>query len=593
MAQAPFQTSGNVSDIAPIQLKGGFTPSTGVADVLLNVANSVVPILTQNLEDDITEDVTGKITAVSEALKATRFPSIQKSMFSTEALANPNVKLALKEFTLIQDAATSGRLPSTFALERLEIIQNDAIRNSPEFEAEIRGAMLDATGQDPTKTLFRQLMSTTAKKQTAQEKAFEQLDIQATKIGRTREEVIAMNQVAAQSDIEMQQYDLSAKRGTYTLNTAGAEVTNRGSVLVTDIMSTMLEMNTAGVPIGVEEENALIAKVTASFGAASAALQAKTANLNISGTAIAAALKPLEETRDNTIAMIKDGSMTKLLKQHSDVIVADAQNTWLNNPEYGRMHAVLGAEGTLKFMDFKTTFAGNKKAETLLKILNTEAGGLFKLDEVMKQSSRVGDGANLEGGAKQARILAAAAGVANNEAGEEYQLNSLEDIKKYSGDELAWSNFGNNDVLQATAKSSRIRAAFINLQATTTAGLSTDLLDLASDPNVQLERMVLTEQGLTVVPREAAERVGLSSIAAASDASMVTYTRRFNRANNISAKYNGAGLLPSARYQGSQMYWDTVRKAASEVAKPQEKSNAVRTVIRGADGKLVFDNGVQ
>ena len=591
MATSPFQTSGNVGDIAPVQLKGGFAPSTGVADTLLNVANSVIPLVTQNLEDDITDDVTGKIGAVSLALKATRFPSIQEAVFSEEALANPNVKLALQEFTKIQDAAANGRLPQTFALERLELIQNNAIRNSPEFEEEIRGAMLDATGQDPTKTLFRQLMSTAATKQTAQEKAFEQLDIQATKIGATREEVVAMNQVAAQNQIEQQAFELSAKRGTYTLNTAGAEVTNRGSALVTDIMSTMLEMNTAGVPIGVNEENALIAKVTASFGAASAALQAKTAALNVSGTAIAAALKPLEETRDQTIAMIQDGTLTKLLKQNSDVIKADAQNTFLNNPEYGRMHAILGAEGTLKFMEFKTTFKGNKKAEALLQVLNKEAGGLFKVDEIMKQTSRIGDGAEVTGGAKQARILAAAAGVANHEAGDEFQMKSLEDIKKYSGDELAWSNFGNNAVLTATAKSAQLRAAFINLQATTTAGLSGDLLTLASDPNVQLERMVLTEQGLLIEPRSQAERVGLSATAAASDASMQTYARRFNRANNISAKYNGAGLLPSARYQGSQMYWDTVRKSASEAATPQGKSNEVRKVIIGADGKLVFDGG--
>lgn len=591
MATSPFQTSGNVGDIAPVSLKGGFTPSTGVADVLLNVANAVIPVITKNLEDDITEDVTGKIQAVSEALKATRFPSIQKSMFSAEALANPNVKLALKEFTLIQDAAANGRLPSNFALERLEIIQNDAIRRSPEFEAEIRGAMSDATGVDPTKTLFSRLISTSSKKQSAQEKAFEQLDIQAIKLGTTREAVIGMNQVAAQNQIEQQSFDLSAKRGTYTLNTAGAEVVNRGSALVTDIMSTMLEMNTAGVPIGVEEENALIAQVTASFGAASAALQAKTAQLNVSGTAIAAALKPLEETRDQTIAMIKDGTLSKLLKQNSDVIIADAQNTFLNNAEYGRLYAVLGKEGTLKFMEFKTTFKGNKKAEALLQVLNTEAGGLFKVDEIMKQGSRIGDGANVSGGAKQARILAAASGVANHQAGDEYQIKSLEDIKKYGGVELAWSNFGNNDVLTATAKSSQLRAAFINLQATTTAGLSEDLLRLASDPNVQLERMVLTETGLVVEPRPVAERIGLSTIDAGSDASMLTYTRRFNRANNISAKYNGAGLLPSARYQGSQMYWDTVRKAANEVATPKDKANEVRKVVIGADGKLVFDGG--
>jgi hypothetical protein len=205
----------------------------------------------------------------------------------------------------------------------------------------------------------------------------------------------------------------------------------------------------------------------------------------------------------------------------------------------------------------------------------------------MKQSSRIGDGADVTGGTRQARIIAAAAGVANHQAGEEYQMKSLEDVKKYAGQEVAWSNFGNNEVLTATAKSSQLRAAFINIQATTTAGLSGDLLDLASDPNVQLERLVLTEQGLIVEPRPQAERVGLAATASAADASMNTYARRFNRANNISAKYNGAGLLPSARYSGSQMYWDTVRKAANEQVAPKAK-DTIREVTRNPDGTLGF-----
>lgn len=591
MAQSPFQTSGNVGDIAPVQLKGGFTPATGIADALVDVANTVIPIITKNLEDDITDDVSGKIQAVSLALKVTRFPSIQSSVFSEEALANPSVQLALAEFTKIQDATKSGRLPGTFALERLELIQNDAIKNAPEFEAEIRGAMRDATGQDPTKALFRQLLSSSTTK-TAEQKAFEQLDIQAIKIGKTREQVIGMNQVAAENQMLQNKFDLASKQGTYTLNTLGSEVINRGEVLVTDIMADVLAMNTAGIPIGVEQQNALVAKVNAAFGAANAALLAKTSGLNISGTALSAELKPLMELRDNTINMIEDGTMAKLLKQHSEVIVADAQNTFLNNPEYGRLHAVLGAEGTLKFMEFKTTFGGNKKAEALLRVLNKDAAGLYKADEILRQASRIGDGAEIGTvGVKQARILAAAAGTANSAAGEEYQLASLEDLKKYSGDELAWSNFGSNNMLVATANSNRLKAAFINMQATTTAGLSEDLVQLASDPNVQMERMVMSSAGLTLTPRDAAERVGLAATAAAADASMLTYIRRFNRANNISAKYNGAGVLPAARYQGADMYWNTVRKAADDIVQPKKKANAPRKIIRGADGKLVFDGG--
>jgi hypothetical protein len=252
----------------------------------------------------------------------------------------------------------------------------------------------------------------------------------------------------------------------------------------------------------------------------------------------------------------------------------------------------LGSEGTLKFMEFKQSFAGNKKAEALLTILNSDANSLFAVDEIMNQAIKIGDGAELETKAmKQARIVAAGAGAANSDAGAEYQIKAIEDIKKYGGEELAWANFASNKMLTATGKSNNVKAVFINMQASTTAGLSEELVQLATDPNVQMERLTLTDAGLVVTPRSAAENVGLAQTAQAADASMQTYVRRFNRANNISAKYHGAGILPSARYQGSQMYWDTVRKAASDIVQPKKESNAVRKVIRNPDGSLSFDGG--
>jgi hypothetical protein len=581
MGTSPFQTSGNVGDIAPVSLKGGFTPATGVADALLNVANTVIPLITKNLEDDITDDVTGKITAVSEALRATRFPSIQKSMFSAEALANPNVKLAFKEFILIQEAVSANRLPSNFALERLEIIQNNAIRRSPEFEAEIRGAMSDATGQDPTKTLFSRSISTATKRQSAQEKLDEQLFIGAGKLGITVEAFIGINQVAAQNQIQQQALDLSAKQGTYTINTLGQEVTNRGSVIVTSIMNKMMELNVAGTPITPEVENEFIAMINGAFGNASAALQAKIQGLNISGTAIVATLKPLQEDKENALAMVKDGTLAKLLNQSSDVIVADAQNTWLNNPVYGKLHAVYGKEGSLKFAEFNAKVGNNPSAERLLKIINQDASGLYKVNEILQQGTKIGDGDNnLSQAQVMARVLAATHVVGNTDAGEDNQMAALEDINKYKGREVAWSIFGNRDMPNAVAKSTRLKAAFLNMQVATTAGLSGDLVDLANNPNVEMERMVLTEAGLVVTPRSQAERVGLSAIDADADASMATYVRRWNRADVISARYNGAGLLPSIRYSGSQMYWNKTREAASELVAPVNTIEEDSTVIK-------------
>ena len=588
MAQAPFQTSGNVADIAPVQLRGGFTPDTGVADAIVNVANTVIPVIRQNLEDDITEDVTGRTKAVGLALKAIRFPSIQESIFSEEALANPNVAMALEEFTLIQDAAAQGRLPGVFALERLELIQNNAIRNAPEFEEEIRGALRDATGVDPQKALFSKLLSETTTK-TAEQKAFEQLDIEAIKLGVTRDQIIGMNQAAAQNQIQQDGFDLAAKQGTYTIRTLGSEVINRGAALVTDIMADVQRMNTAGTPIGVQEKLALISKVNAAFGASTSAILAKTAGLSVSGTAVSAELAPLNALRDNTIKMIEDGTLQNVLSQHNSTIIASTQNSLLNNPDYVAAYAIGGSRGFLdlvKFMGKSSTAEG----KALTAALSGDARIAFDLQNLPKQYSLIGTPEPLETvKERQDRVIAAGVALGTVGVAEEFQIAALEDIKKHGGEELAWSSFGSNQVLTATSKSNKLKAAFINMQATTTAGLSQELVELATDPNVQMERLVLTEQGLTVTPRSQAERVGLAQTAAAADASMATYARRFNRANSISAKYNGAGILPTARYQGSEMYWNTVREAAQDIVQPREDTDVkVIKFVRDASGNIVL-----
>ena len=590
MAQSPFQTSGNVGDIASVQLKGGFTPDTGIVDAVVDVANIAIPLIQKNHTENVTNDVSGKVGAVSLALKATRFPSIQSSVFSEEALANPNVARALEEFTLIQDATKQGRLPSTFALERLELIQNNAIRNAPEFEAEIRGAMGDATGVDPQKALFSQLLKEGTTAKTAEQRAQEKLTIDAIQLGISVDQMVGINQAAAENLIQQQKFDLSAKQGRYILNTAGSEVVNRGGALVTDVMADVQRMQTSGQPITEDVKRSLISKVNASFGAATAAMLAKTSGLNISGTAINAELSPLNILRDNTIKMIEDGTLLEMMSQNNKVIVAGTENSLLNNADYSTAYAVGGSRGFLDLVKFIGKSGGTAKGKELVASLSGDAKIAFDLQGLVPSYAKIGSPDVLETTqAKQTRVIAAGVALGSTEIPEDFQIAALEDIKKYGGEELAWSSFGSNKVLTATAKSNKLKAAFINMQATTTAGLSTELVHLASDPNVQLERLVLGEGGnLVIEPRSQAERVGLSQTAAASDASMATYARRFNRANSISSKYNGAGILPAARYQGTEAYWGTVRKAATDIVQPKGDTDVkVIKFVRDANGNIV------
>ncbi len=594
MAQSPFQTSGNVSDIAPVALKGGFSPDTGIADAVVQVANIAIPQIVQNLEDDITEGVSAQIKAVSEGLQAVRFPSIQDRVFSTEALANPNVKMALKEFTLIQDAAANGRLPQTFVLERLVLIQNKAIKDSPEFEAEIRAAMRDATGQDPAKTLFAQLMSPKANKATAQQKAQEQLEIEAIKMGTSVDKVIAMNQSAAANQQEQQRYDLASKRGSYNLNTMSKDVASQGASIVTNTMAEVHQLIVAGGSFDVDTKRNLIARVDAAFGAANASLLGRMSGQSVSGSAIQAEMAPLSALRDNTIKMIEDNTMMTVLKQYNGAIVETTINNLLNNPDYVMAYSIGGSRGFVDMVKWVNKAGGTAEGKALVASLNADAKIGFDLQNIPKAYSQIGGGVDPETKqAKQERVIAAGIALSTTGIDPEFQMVALEEIRKHGGEDLTWSTFGSNKVLQATAQSSPLKAAFINMQVSTTAGLSNELLQLAANPKMHIERMELTATGKLHLtsPEGAVFEIGQGGSGTAVNAEMELFISRFNRANEISAKYNGAGVLPSARYSGSQMYWDTVKAAAIEVTKPREKANEVRKVIIGTDGKLTFDGG--
>jgi hypothetical protein len=590
MAASPFATSGNVADIAPVQLRGGFTPNTGIADAVVNVANLAIPLITKAHEDELVDDVSGRIKAVSLALKATRFPSIQDSIFSEEALANPQVALALKEFTLIQDAATKGRLPQTFALERLELIQNNAIRNAPEFEAEIRGAMRDATGQDPQKTLFQQLISTTSGK-TAQQKLDEQLFIEAGKQGITVEKLIAINHSVAQNQIQQQQYDLAAKQGTYDLNTLSKDVAIKSATIITDIMSTVNKTLVGGGSIGVNEKRNLITQVNAAYGVASAQIMANVNGVNVSGTAVQAELAPLNAMRDNTIAMIEDNTMQTMLSQHNKVIVDSTVSNVLHNEQFGGIYALAGERGLLDWMKWMGKAGGTAEGKALVASLNADAKIGFELNNIGKAYTEIGGAVEPETKqAKQERVIAAGIALATQGIPEEFQITALEEIKKFGGEELAWSSFNSNKVLTATATSNKLKAAFINMQVTTTAGLSSELLNLAADPELPLERLELNQADqLHIKPQSGFGTVGRDARLA--EGRLQTFVDRFNRANSISAKYNGAGILPSARYQGAAQYWEIVKSAASAAVAPKEKTSAPRTVVRDSDGNLSFSDG--
>jgi hypothetical protein len=584
MAKAPFATSGNQADIAQVSLKGGSTSGVGaIADAVVNVANIAIPLITQAREDNITEDVEGKIKSVKLALEVHNTPSLADSEFSEEALANPNVRLALDDFFGIQQAVKKNKLPQQFALERLEIIQNNAIRNAPEFEAEIRAAMRDATGQDPQKRLMTQLLSTTGS-QSAQQKADERDQIEAIRNNTTVENIRALNASRMVNEVEEQKYDLAAKRGTYGLNIMAKDVTNRGAILITDIMQGVHQTIVAGGSFGVNEKRELIQQVNASFAASTSNIMTRVSGLSVSGTAVQAELAPLNTLRNTVVQMIEDNTLETVLKQYNSVIIDSSINSILSNPDMVMAYAIGGSRGFIDMMNWIQKTGGTEQGKALVARMNEGAKIGFDLMDMAKQTALIGSG-NKPKTDQETQTRQIAAGLLMTAPGvdDEKRILALTELKEVSTPEHVWSSFGSKRAMEAVASSTQLKAAFVNMQVHNTAGLSQELLQLASRPELPLERLELNAEGqLQLKKAEGFGTVGRDARLAEGEVQL--FMSRFNRSTRIGAQYSGLGI---GKYEGAAKFWETVKSAAAKAQVKPTKA-AEREVVFGANGELIF-----
>jgi hypothetical protein len=84
----PF-SSRETQEIAGVQLQGGFAPVPGIVDAVGAAAKVALPAITNNHIQNLKEDVTGKADSIKTALLARANPALAQSLFTEEALANP------------------------------------------------------------------------------------------------------------------------------------------------------------------------------------------------------------------------------------------------------------------------------------------------------------------------------------------------------------------------------------------------------------------------------------------------------------------------------------------------------------------------
>lgn len=576
MASGPFSSRGNqAAEIPGVQLKGGFSPTPGIADAVGAIANVAIPAIKKNHIENLREDITGKTESVKTALLARANPLLAQSLFTEEALANPATAAAFRQFNDIANAVKQGRLPGQFALERLTVIQNDAIAESPEFEQEIRAAVMQATGQDPEKRIFSSLLSDQRQALSPQEKARQKVQQQAAELNLSEDAIIEGNRIAFQNGVEEAKFKSQARLGTVNFNAVSKASTRRAGAIMMDVMQQgIMQLNT-GEGLTPDYIGGVKVQLNASIAAATAQIIASAGD-NIDGKEMTLALAPLEKLQKQVEGLVDSASWKTLLTNRNllnqQLIIGELQNT---APEIAAAHALGGDSGVLQVLQLMEK-ATNPQVRALLDSLNPNAAVRTATGEltsgvqfvptpngILKQYTQLGTGiAGLDVKSTNERILAANTAIQTVGGKEEVHTRAVEDLESVSPDH-AWVAFDNRKVVQSALQSKVLQAKFIPLQAQQTAGLATEFFNLSALPGFRADKFELVN-GELLYKQEFSPLTPQGALSEL-DKLAPMFVRRFNKANKISNMYSGVGVLPASRYTGVQDYFKLVTSSVKDV----------------------------
>lgn len=567
MARSPFDVSGSTSEIAPVQLRGGFSP-TDLVGAVADVAQQVIPAITENKRESITNEVTGQTEDVKLFLQAVRFPTLNRSEFAAEALSNPNVRQALQEFQEVQDASDQGVLPSQFALERLELIQNTAIRNSPEFEQEIRAAVSDVTGVDARKTIFSRLLKDVAKTKSPQQVAQEKLEIQSVETGLSVATLIQINQQNLIAGTKQQMLNVSKAQGNYDINMLGGEVRTRSALIMADVMNNSLKIITKQGSLFDKDKRTIEEQLTIAVTSAQNQLIADSKGLNISGTQLDAQLAPLLTMQKNVIAMLDDNTLGEILATHNETVANAYANSIQSMPNIGAFYAVFGKSAVIDALTFSQKSGGTPEGKALIRALDPKADVFGSIgttiqdltSQILQGGARVGTGFVPEMQAERnAMSLAAGIGMGSPKVSDDVfdqSVTSIIQVNGEQGESLAWSTFDSNKVLKNVSASTKKQRTFINMFNTSSASLSRDYEELIASGEADI-KIVEGEAVPVLSPAQQAEGANRPSGVGRS-AKATAFAKQFNFNVGIAEKYKGIGVLPEAKYTSPESYFNDI-----------------------------------
>ena len=608
MAGGPFQTSGNnAGDLTPVNLQGGFTPVAPKSNDAVNAVESVTQAVgtiatlnTERLKKESIANIRQEVKAVRDALQISKYPTLQTTYFSEEALQDPYIKSVYKNFQEIKGATDQGRLSQEFAIERMEALMSQAINRRPQFADDIRNAANTAAGANISSKLFSQIMTLTP-----QQKALQELQAEATKLGIPVETYQGMVQQQFFREQMSEQIEYAKKQGTASLNDlsqqVGLEVTNATRNLQNGLLERIRAGGVVDVPVTVaearQEFTVLRNKVLSNIPA------------NVPSSQVSQVVDMIDAEEQRIITQIENGTMAKVLQTKGTLFEEIAKdNARTNAPDEMQILAIFGngQSGYAAVNDY-TKYKNNPQA--MAGLYAVDEGGVLTVASAATQQYKAGQilFQGKQAANDQERRLAGYFGGIwlqkdVNTQGENppppQQVLRVVDVVSKMGEEYSTATLGDAKVAASLRAYKETHPQLINHFNSDVHSLKRQYQQLKAegaftDENVQIKNGRVSVTGNTIVNQFGAGSSNPANITGGTGS--ITAIQRFLRHANLTMKmgqtYQGNGVFPESVFRNSNAFLKDLKDATDvEPADLTGGTNGQDEVIRydfDGNGKLI------
>lgn len=610
----PFSVApSSAQEIAPQQVAGGADtslvaatkPASGL-DIAANALASGIQfgkLAKDQLDKAAVEGVQTQVRSVRDALALSQNPEKQETFFGKEAAQDPYMQSVQKELMAIKEAQRQGRLPSDYALERMDEVTATAISKRPQFVNEIRSAANAAAGINIAGQVYQELS-----KLSPQQRAQQDLEQKAATLGidATTYQAAARQQFAVQQ--ELQTLQLKKARGTYQANDVAGQV--RLGVVSTNNMlqEEILRQTNSG---GVTDPEVLEAVVRQSFTGLRNSILADMPS-SVSGSELNSHMSTLDAEEERLVKMVQNGSAVKLLQTQRNLFTEMAHEEVRSAGDPMKLFYLMGGgESGMKALDMYSKYKTNPQAMAGM-FSAGEGGGALTLGlffDDMQRAAQIVNGQR-EGATSQEKLLSGyLAGLklkfnnaptqGENEAEpiKPQDAQRLVDVVAGMGEDYSTVTLSDPKVAETVAQYKETHGALINHYKNDLASLQRQYRDLkarglVTDEEFQLVGTFGRPSQITSQRFESrilrAEDRPFGGPTPADNKDVSDFLRRSNQVLTLGHVYKGKGVLPDTIFQNGLAFLGEIQNPSDQrTAGGQQDAPQVVRFVRDANGNLV------